>query len=269
MITVILGLMTAAGGYCGVHYGLAWGVGWSVFVGIATFVLFQFVVGRKIQQRVKADMESVQSILLDGQKQLQAKMQRWQFRPPGSLQAMQLEVAADTKVFVKAAMDRTEVLRKYRFWVPMMNRQIATAQLQLSWMIKDFATVDKLMPQVLLIDPTMAAMKMARQYMLDAPTEEIQKVYRKAVRRTRYNGNVLLAATMSWIQVQRKDGDGACKTLAEALKKSDNETLKQNHLHLMNNRMTHFSNTGIGDTWYSLLLEEPRVHTQRQRSFYR
>ena len=74
---------------------------------------------------------------------------------------------------------------------------------------------------------------------------------------------------MSWMQVQRGDADGAFKTLTEALKKSDNETLKRNHECLMNNRIAHFSNSGIGDQWYSLLLEEPRVHTQRQRSVYR
>ena len=85
----------------------------------------------------------------------------------------------------------------------------------------------------------------------------------------RYNGNVLLAAAMSWMQVKRGDTDGAFKTLTEALKKSDNATLKQNHEILMNNRVAHFSNAGIGDQWYSLLLEEPKVRMQRQRSVYR
>ena len=37
----------------------------------------------------------------------------------------------------------------------------------------------------------------------------------------------------------------------------------------MNNRVGHFSNSGLGDQWYSLLLEEPKVHVQRQRSVYR
>ena len=105
--------------------------------------------------------------------------------------------------------------------------------------------------------------------MLEKPTDEIAKVYRKAVGRVRYNGNVLLAATMSWIQVQRGDANGAFKTLTDALKKSDNETLKRNHETLMNNRVAHFTNSGLGDQWYSLLLEEPKVHQQRPRSVYR
>ena len=74
---------------------------------------------------------------------------------------------------------------------------------------------------------------------------------------------------MSWIEVQKGETDAAFKTLTEALKKSDNETLKANHEQLMNNRVAHFSNSGIGDSWYSLYLEEPKVRTQRQRSVYR
>jgi hypothetical protein len=31
----------------------------------------------------------------------------------------------------------------------------------------------------------------------------------------------------------------------------------------MNNRVAHFNNSGLGDTWYALQLEEPRVKMQR------
>ena len=269
MITLILAVLVGGGCFAGAYWPGDWGLGWSIFAGVAGFGVFQGVVGFSIQRRVKRDMEKVQGILLAGQKRLQQKMQRWQMRPPGSIQAAQREIFEDTKIFVKDALAQTSVLEKYRLWVPMMERQIATARLQLSWMIKDFKTVDQLMPKAICIDPTMSAIKMARMYMLDAPLKDIEKVYKKGVGRVRYNGNVLLAAAMSWIQVQRNDADGAFKTLTEALKKSDNETLKQNHESLMNNRVAHFSNAGIGDPWYSLLLEEPRVRTQRQRSVYR
>ena len=269
MITLIIAVSIGGGSYAAAYYLGDWGLGWSIFAGILGFGVFQGVFAYFVQRRVKRDMEAVQGILLAGQKRLQQKTQRWQIRPPGSVQAAQKEIMADTKVFVKEALAATEALRKYRLWVPMMDRQIATAQLQLSWMIKDFKTVDLLMPKAICIDPTMCAIKMARCYMLDRPTKEIRKVYEKGVRRTRYNGNVLLAATMSWIEVKRGEVDAAFKTLTEALKKSDNATLKQNHEQLMNNRVAHFSNSGIGDQWYSLLLEEPRVHMQRQRSAYR
>ena len=269
MITLLIAFAVGFGGFAAPYWGADASVGWSIFFGIASFVVFQLVVGLLIQKRVKADMEKVQGILMDGQKRLQQKMQRWQMRPPGSVQAAQREIFEDTKSFVKDALAQTATLEKYRLWVPMMDRQIATARLQLRWMIKDFRAVDELMPKALLVDPTMCCIKMARMQMLEKPLADIRKVYAKGVRRVRYNGNVLLAATMSWIELARGDADAAFKTLTEALKKSDNETLKRNHECLMNNRPAHFSNSGIGDQWYSLLLEEPRVRTQRQHSVYR
>ncbi|MGN0832147.1 MAG: hypothetical protein ACI4RD_00680 [Kiritimatiellia bacterium] len=269
MVTLIVALAVAGGSFAAAYFAADWGMGWSVFAGVVGFGVFQGVAGFFLQKRVKRDMEQVQQILLAGQKRLQAKMQAWQFRPPSSLQAAQREIAADTKTFVREALAQTESLRKYRLWVPMMSRQIATARLQLNWMIKDFKAVDALMPQAICLDPTMAAIKMARLYMLGRPVGEIRKVYEKGVRRVRYNGNVLLAATMSWIQVEKGDADGAFKTLTEALRKSDDETLKRNHEQLMNNRVAHFSNAGLGDQWYSLFLEEPKTRVQRQRSAYR
>ena len=269
MITLIIAIAVAGGSFAAAYFAAGLGIGWSIFLGVVGFGVFQGVVGYLIQKRVKRDMEGVQRILVEGQKRLQTKMQRWQMRPPGSLQAAQKEIADDTKVFVKDALAQTDTLKKYKLWVPMMERQIATAKLQLSWMIKDFKTVDELMPKAMLLDPTMVAMKMARLYMTGGDMKEIGKLYEKGVRRTRYNGNVLLAAAMSWMQVQKGDADGAFKTLTEALKKSDNATLRQNHENLMNNRVAHFNNSGIGDQWYSLLLEEPKVRMQRQRSVYR
>ena len=269
MLTIILALAAGGGSFAALHYGADMGWGWSIFLGVVAFGVCQAVFGIFIQRKVKRDMEAVQSILAAGHKRLEQKMQRWQLRPPGSVQAAQREIAEDTKVFVREALAATESLVKYRLWVPMILRQRATAQLQLNWMIRDFAAVDRLLPQALILDPTLAAIKMARMYMLEKPTAEIEKVYRKGVRRVRYNDNVLLAAAWSWILVRRGDHDGAFKALTEALRHSDNETLKRNHECLMNNRPGHFSNSALGDQWYSLFLEEPKIRTQRQHVAYR
>ena len=269
MLSVVISVLVGVGVGLGLGLTGTLGYGWSTFCGVLAFGGAQFVMGRIIQKRVKAAMETVQAVLLDGQKKLQAKMARWQMRPPGSIQAMQAEVARDQRGFVLEALARTEDLRQFTPWVPMMTRQIATAQFQLFWMIKEFKKVDELMPKALFLDPTMTAMKLARMYMLDKPTEEITKVYEKGVRRLRYNQNVMLAATYSWILVQRKDIDGAFKALNKALEKSDNETLKANRDHLANNRVAHFTNTALGEQWYAMLLEEPKIRQQRQRMQWR
>ena len=253
----------------GLFFGDVCGIGWSIGLGFIAFIVAQVIVGRIVHKRVKAAMDAVQGVLMEGQKRLQAKMARWQMRPPGSIQAAQAEIARDQREFVLKALEQTEVLHKFDNWVPMMRRQIATAQFQLYWMIKDFKKVDELMSKALFLDPTTNAMKLARMYMTDKPVEEMAKVYEKATRRLRYNQNVLIAAAWSWILIQRKDVDGAFKALNAALEKSDNETLKTNRDHLANNRVAHFSNTALGDQWYALLLEEPRIHQQRARPQWR
>ena len=269
MITLVIAIAIAFGGFSAAHYVADLGIGWSVFLGLVSFGVFQAAFGFFIQRKVKADMAKVQGILEGGQKRLQQKMQRWQMRPPGSIQAAQKEIADDTRVFVKEALAETENLRKYRLWVPMIERQMATAQLQLNWMIKDFKRVDDLMPKAMFLDPTTVAIKLARQQMRGEEIAAMEKTYRKGVRRLRYNQNVLLAATWSWILVNRGKVDEAFKALTEALKNSDDATLKRNHECLMNTKVAHFNNSGIGDQWYSLFLEEPKVKTQRPRSVYR
>lgn len=269
MITFIIAVGAGGGAFAAAYYAADFGLGWSIFCALAGFGVFQAIAGIAIQKRVKAEMEKVQAILVAGQQKLQEKMNRWQMRPPGSIQAAQKELADNTRVFVKDAIVQADSLNKFKLWVPMMDRQIATAKLQLNWMIKDFKKVDALMPKALMIDPMMVAIKMSRMYMTGADMKAIEKVYLKGVARTRYNQNVLLAAAWSWMQVQKGNIDGAFKCLTDALKKSDNETLRRNHELLMNNKVAHFSNSGLGDQWYSLLLEEPKVKMQRQRSVYR
>ena len=269
MITLFIAVVAAFGGFAASHWLGDFGMGWSVFVGLLTFGGFQFAVGFRLQKKVKAEMSKVQGILEAGQKRLQQKMQRWQIRPPGSIQAAQKEIADDTRVFVKEALAATEGLAKFKYWVPMIEKQMATAQLQLNWMIRDFKKVDELMPKAMFLDPNSVAIKLARQQMRGESLEVMEKTYRKGVGRLKYNQNVLLAAAWSWILVKRDKVDDAFKALTEALKNSDNEVLRRNHECLMNNRVAHFSNSGLGDQWYSLLLEEPKVKMQRPRSVYR
>ena len=265
LIAISFGLATGLGCY----FGDVVGYGWSIFFGVLGFGVVQFGTGFFLQRKVKAGMEAVQRILLNGQKQLQAKMRRWQMKPPGSLQAAQLEIERDQRVFVRAALEAVEPLHRFDLWVPMMRRQIATVQFQLYWMIKDWKKVDELMPKAMFLDPVASAMKLARFQVLGRPTAEMEKVYAKAVRRLRYNQNVLLAATWSWILVKRGELDLAFKALNAALKNSDDATLKSNRDALANNRPQQFSNSGLGDQWYALQLEEPRMRQRRQRMQWR
>ena len=268
---IIFFLAAFSGVAVGLSLGLTqtMGYGWSTFFGVLSFGVVQFAAGYFVQKKVKAAMTGVQAILVAGQKQMQAKVARWQLRPPGSMQAAQAEMARDQRQFVKEALAATETMHRFDLLVPFMKRQIATAQLQLHWMIKDFKEVDALMDKAMFMDPVTSSMKLARMQMLDAPIADVEKAYAKSVRRLRYNQNVLPAATYSWILLKRGDVDGAFKALNRALEKSDNEVLKANRDQLANNRLAHFTNAGLGEQWYALHLEEPRYNQPRQRMQWR
>ena len=280
MITITIATIAALGVYFAGFYAVDMGRGWSVAFAAGAFLAVQLVLSLAIRKRVMAQMSKVQMILETGQKALQTKTARWQFRPPGSMQAAQKEIAHDTKEFVKAALVEVEGLKRFKIWVPLIEKQMATARLQLNWMIKDFAAVDRDMDKAIVADGTMAAMILAREYMKSEPLDTLRKTYAKYVKRQKYNQNVLLAGTWSWILVKKgaleTDAnkakpyyDEAFKVLTEALKNSDDPQLKANHVSLMNNRPGHFTNSGLADRWYSLWLEEPKIRMQRQHIKYK
>ena len=269
MLTLILAVSAALGGFSVAFWAAGFGLGWSITVGVVSFIAVQVGLSWRFMKRIKADMQAVQAIMAEGQKAIQAKVARWQFRPPGSVAEAQRIIMDDTRVFVRQAIAEADKLRKYRPWVMLIDRQIATAKVQLNWMIKDFAQVDAYMPKAIMLDPLSVSMKMARMQMLGKPIEEITKVYEKCAKRLKYNENALLAGCYTWILMKRGDSDAAFKALTAALKSSDNETLKRNHECLMNNRPAQFSNSGLGDQWYALHLEEPKMRARQQRSVYR
>ena len=104
MITLAIAISAGAGAFAAAFFAGDWGALWSSLSAVAAFVAVQGVAGFVLQRRIKRDMEVVQGVLTEGQRALQAKMQRWRIRPPGSPQAAQKEMLEDTKAFVRAAL---------------------------------------------------------------------------------------------------------------------------------------------------------------------
>jgi hypothetical protein len=241
--------------------------GWSILWGFLVFAAGQGVCTYLFQRHVKVAMAHVQGIMTEGQKRLQQKVHGWQMRPPGSLKQAQLEIERDQKRIVEQALATSQKLERFNRWVPLMHRQIATLRIQLYWSVKDFKKVDELLPLALYVEPMMVTIKIARMYLLNAETADIEKFFRKHVIKLRYGQGAILYSLFAWILLQRKDADGANKILLEASKKMENDVIKSNLAHLANNRLNQFTNLGLGDEWYALHLEQPKVKTQRQSPF--
>ena len=267
MLTLILngGLGIVAGGVLALTGVSHWG--WSILWTLLTTAAGWGVSVYLIQRRVKLDMDAVQGIIFEGQKRMQQKVAQWQTRPPGSLKQAQTDLERDQKRIVEQAIAASAKLERYNRWSPLMRRQIATLRLQLYWSIKEFKKVDDLFPSVLYLEPIIIAIKIARMYMQNAPTADIEKFFGKQVVKLRYGQGAMLYSLLAWIHLQRNDPGAANKILIEAAKKMENETVKRNQEHLANNRANQFSNAALGEEWYALHLEQPKVKTQRQSPF--
>lgn len=241
--------------------------GWAILIGVLVFAIGQGLVGYLLQRKVKGAMEEVQRIMAEGQKRLQQKVKMWQTRPPGSMKDAQLEMERDQKRIVEQALEASKNLERFNGWVPLMGKQIATLRIQLYWSIKNFKKVDELMPLALFMEPMMMGVKLARMYMLDADLAEMEKFFNKQVIKLRYGQGVALYSLMAWIDVQRNELDKANKVLISAAEKMENEVVKRNREHLANNRVSQFSNAGLGDEWYAFHLDQPKVKQQRQSPF--
>jgi len=242
--------------------------GWAVFLwGPLAFAGGYALAAYLLSRRIKVDMASVQGIMTEGQKQMSQKVHRWQIRPPGSLKQAQQEIERDQKRIVEQALAASAKLERFNRWMPLMRRQTATLRIQLYWSVKDFKKVDELFPAALFIEPMMVTLKIARMYMLNAETADIEKFFRKQAIKLRYGQGALLYSLFAWILVQRNDLDAANKLLIEASKKMENDVIKANLAHLANNRANQFTNIGFGEEWYALHLEQPKVKTQRQSQF--
>ena len=143
MFTYFISFASGIGGYAAAHFAAGIGNGWSVAIGFAVLIAVQLGLSWHFMKKLKVEMGGVQSIMAEGQKAIQAKVARWQIRPPGSIAEAQRIIFEDTCSFVKRAIAEADKLKKYRLWVPMIDRQIATAKFQLNWMIKNFKEVDR------------------------------------------------------------------------------------------------------------------------------
>ncbi|MCL1920035.1 MAG: hypothetical protein FWG50_02990 [Kiritimatiellaeota bacterium] len=241
--------------------------GWSILWGLLVFVAGQGLAAWLLSRRIKNDMTAVQVIMTEGQKRMQQKVHMWQMRPPGSLKQAQTEIERDQKRIVEQALAASARLERYNRWMFLMHRQIATLRIQLYWSVKDFRRVDELLPSALYVEPMMATLKIARMHMLNAPTADIEKFFRKQAAKTRYGQGALLYSLFAWILVQRNDPGEANKVLLEASKKMESDVVKSNLAALANNRLNQFTNAALGEEWYALHLEQPKVKTQRQSPF--
>ena len=287
MYTILLSLLL--GGVVGTSLGLSgatrtsMAITWGVLSAIASYAIALFFLNRALKRR----MEAVQNILLDGQRQMQARIKRYESRPGTDPRQAMREMEASSQKFLRTALAQSASLEPFVGWIPLMSRQIATMRMQFHYQLKEFDKVDALLPRCLVLDPLSASMKLAQRWRSKATSAEIRKDFDVMVKRFKYNQSVLPYSLMAWIYIQEAQAaeaearkaphdrkaeiearraaaeENAYQILVRACRENEHETLNRNRDRLANRKMREFTNAGLADQWYALFLETPKIQQRR------
>lgn len=247
------------------------GTGMTVFLSLAGFVGTFFLVGFLVRKKMAGVQSALQESMQAAQRRMQRKVQQFQNKPGGNMKQMQRQLEMDQKAMCQQGLELTKGLEPFQKWSVFTGRQIATMRLQFHYQLKEFDKVDEILATrgflrgPMMMDPMAVAMKMARCYKND-DVAGAKKVFKRKIIWFRGDRGTLLYGLMSWIYVQVGEPDEARQVLLKAKAATGNDLFSQNWDHLTNDRANRFSNAGLGDSWYSLYLENPPpVKQQRMR----
>jgi len=232
---------------------------------IATFLLIGWLVRRKIA-KVQKELEK---IMLTGQQRIQRKVHQFQSKPGGNLKLIQRQLESDQKAIYQECLNFTPRLEPFKKWSLMMGRQIATLRMQFLYQLKEFEQVDAIlagsgfMKGPVYMEPMTVAMKIARQYK-NQDVEGASKTFKKKIKWFRGDRGTILYGVMTWILVKEGKTDEARELLVKAKEATGHPTFTHNWEQLSNDRMKAFSNSGLGEEWYGLYLENPPQPKQQR-----
>jgi hypothetical protein len=249
MITLLIAIVLAIGAHAAI------GGGWGIFVGILVFFAIMAIVSRVCAKKLEALVGEVQECIGASQNEMQKMANRFQAKPIGSQKQMQEKLE---KVIEGGVMEAITLFKKARplyKWNLLAERQINTQRFVLNFQIKRFDETDKVMPKILVLEPRVLAMKLARQYATEDAAFE--KTFQKGVRRFKGEKGLLLYAIFTFGLVKRKEVERAVEVLAGAKELIESDIIQRNWQALANNNVHLFSWGALGEDWYSLHLEKP------------
>ena len=266
MLTYIVSFAVGFLVFACVRYGFDTATSWSVFWGVLALFAVQIGISllmRKILNRMNAD---IQNIILEVQKRIQAKQNHF-MRRPGDPKLMMRQLEHEQTAGIERALEACDRFQPLYKWNPFLKKQITTMRMAFFFQLKKFDEVDAMLPKCIFFDPQSISIKMVRMYKKNDPG--LDKFFRKKVRRLRKDLCVLPVSLYAWILVKQGKTDEAFKVLGDALKKTNDETIQNNWQALANKKLKQFSNAGLGESWYALGLEEPKMMKIRPQYKYR
>lgn len=256
IIVIVAGVVSGA--FATREFGNVWGM----ICGIAGALLIWAVLGLILRKRIAGQQQKIQEIMQTAQNKVNRQMEMFQRRPPSSEKAARQIVEKIQFDAVRKALAELENFKVFYKWNMLLPKQINTMKVQLYYQLKEYGKVDELLPGALLFDVHSVAIKLARMYKRN--DAKMDKFFQSRVRRFKGDNRAFLASVYAWIKLRQDEPQLALKALIDSKSTSDNPVLLENIDRLTNGKIRHFSNSGFGDIWYALALEEHKVKVQRQ-----
>ncbi len=261
MFTILIAV--AAG--CGIALVTSRDLGpvWGAVCGIGAVLVVQLLIGLVVRRKVNRINSSMQQVMLETQNKLNRRVQMFQQRPGGNVKAMQQLLEKEQFAAIRKALEISCEADRYALWSPLLKKQFSTVRMMLHFQLKEFDRVDALMPRCMFLDARSVAVKLARMYMKKDP--KLDDFYRKKGAKFKGEDLALVASAYAWMLVHQERSDEALKVLVNAKKNTDHPVVLKNWELLANGKSRNYSNAGLGDAWYALYLEAPKVRQERVR----
>ncbi len=255
MLTLFLSLLCMAGIWVGLHYGVGWHQGWSITLAILSGLGLQIGATLFIRRKITALMNAIQARITERTTALRRKYEQLGSRG-AAMKFLMDQARKDQDVLMAEALESTKKMEPFCKWSFLLDRQVNAIRIQFLYQMKNFEEVDRLLPKTIFGDPVMVCMKMCRQYKL-GKEEELRKTYNKYRKKFKQD-SALIYATYAWMLIRKKELDKALAVLVDGKSATEDANLEANWDHVANGRVGQFSNAGFGESWYALLLEEPK-----------
>ncbi|MBO5668177.1 MAG: hypothetical protein J6S43_03535 [Lentisphaeria bacterium] len=258
--TLVVVIIASVAGYFSYE---AWGMGWGITCAVFALIVAWAILGLLLRLLINKRQMMIQNIMQIAQNKVNRQLEMFNRRPPSSVNAARQILEKIQFEAIRKSLAEMEGFKKFYLWNPMLYKQINAMKMQLHYQLREYSKVDALLPKSLLLDPQSLSIKLARMYKNNDP--KLDKFYKMKCWRFKGENGAFLASVYAWIKIRQEDTDKALEALQRARKTSDHPVLLENIDRLTNGKIKHFSNSGFGDNWYALALEEPKMKNQRQQ----
>lgn len=255
IIASIAAALLAGGALELLTHAYHWSWGWGVFLGLLVYIGVMLGLNVYFGKKLKSLVGEVQAILMAAQEEVTKQGNRLRSHPTGNATVMQEQLEKTLERGTLKAIEKLDSATPLYRWNVLAERQVNTLKMQLYYQIQDFEEADALLPKVMLLDPQVVAMKLARQHANNDPG--LEKTFLTGITKFKFDKATLIYATYAWILVKRKELDKALNVLVEGKEKTDNPVIAANWQHIVNGKPQLFSNAALGEQWYALHLDKP------------